>query len=109
MFNTQDILNDLNNYKQQKAKRNIESFIGHLRNNYMKDPEGTAKIYSRDKHLAPFKLFKMGKGDYAIIDGDNNILFRHDDVHVCKVEFVVMLTPHMGGMASDIMSKATGL
>ena len=52
----------------------------------------------------------MKKGDFAIIDkSSEEILFRYNDVDMTKVEFIVRLTPFRGGMATDIMRKATGL
>lgn len=86
MFNYNELYKNMNDRKM----KNLDIFLSCLRNDFIKDIEGTAKIYTRDKELYPYKVVSLKSGRYALIDENKNILFKHDNMHICKVEFIML-------------------
>lgn len=101
MFNINEIID-------KNKKNNLETFFTYLKDDFIKDIEGTAKIYTRDKELYPYKVVRLKSGNYALIDSDENIIFKNEDMHLCKVEFI-MMTSAISHDNFDILNKVMNL
>lgn len=84
MFNTDDILRQLNQHKANK----INTFLEMTKKQFINDVDATAKIYTRDKGQNGYTVCKLKSGTYALVK-NGEIIYRNDDVHLCKVEFIV--------------------
>lgn len=79
----------LNSTKEHK-KNNVNQFIELVKQELLNDVEGTAKIYSRDKGKEGYTVVKLKSGIFAVIDKFKDIIYKHDDVHYCKVECIIL-------------------
>ena len=80
-------------------KNKIDKFIQTVRQMKLDDIEGTAKIYSRDKGKEGYTVVKLKSGTFAVIDKFKDIVYKHDDVHYCKVECLMLQAMKDGSLA----------
>ena len=92
---TEEILNMTNDHKKNK----IDRFIQTVRQMKLDNIEGTAKIYSRDKGKEGYTVVKLTSGMFAVIDRFRDIVYKHEDVHYCKVECLILQSMKDGSLA----------
>lgn len=80
---------EFENMKKTTKKARFDLFILNTRVEFIKDIEGTKKIYTRDKELHPFKVCSLKGGGYALVKHNTEIIYKNKDVHLCKVEFIM--------------------
>ena len=90
-----ELLNMANNHKKNK----IDRFIQTVRQMKLDDIEGTAKIYSRDKGKEGYAVVKLTSGMFAVVDKFKDIVYKHEDVHYCKVECLMLMSIKDGTLA----------
>ena len=83
---TEEILNMFNNHKKNK----IDKFVQTVRQMKLEDIDGTANLYSRDKGKEGYTVVKLTSGMFAVIDKFKDIVYKHEDVHYCKVECLML-------------------
>ena len=87
-------------YAMNAHKKNkIDKFIQTVRQMKLDDIEGTAKIYSRDKGKEGYTVVKLKSGKFAVIDKFKEIVYKHDEVHYCKVECLILQAMKDGSLA----------
>ena len=92
---TEEILNMTNDHKKNK----IDRFIQTVRQMKLDNIEGTAKIYSRDKGKEGYTVVKLTSGMFAVIDRFRDIVYKHEDVHYCKVGCLILQSMKDGSLA----------
>lgn len=93
---TDDLINAMNNRKRDK----INNFINEVKQRYIRDEEMTSKIYTRDKDKYPYKVYKLKSGMFALINNlTQEIYFKNECMHLCKVEFIIKSTIDNGTLA----------
>lgn len=85
-----DVIDEILKMAENRKREKISTFLQYVREGYVKDVDETAKIYTRDKGKNGLRVVKLTSGLYAIVDNQNNIMYKNDDVHLCKVEFIMM-------------------
>ena len=90
-----ELLNMVNDHKKNK----IDRFIQTVRQMKLDDIEGTAKNYSRDKGKEGYTVVKLKSGMFAVIDKFKEIVYKHDEVHYCKVECLILQSMKDGSLA----------
>ena len=80
-------------------KNKIDKFTQTVRQMKLDDIEGTAKIYSRDKGKEGYTVVKLKSGMFAVIDKFKEIVYKHDEVHYCKVECLILQAMKDGSLA----------
>lgn len=90
-----ELLNMCNAHKKNK----IDRFIQTVRQMKLDDIDGTAKIYSRDKGKEGYIVVKLKSGIFAVIDRFKDIVYKHEDVHYCKVECLMLIAIKDGTLA----------
>ena len=88
MFNHEEMMKHQAKRKQEKA----EMFMKLVKDDMMKESdEEIARMYTRDKSLAFFKLCKMKSGKFNIIDKNTSeTYFSSYNLKEAKVEFINM-------------------
>ncbi len=66
-------------------------FIEEARKIWLRDPENVSKIYTRDKGSSNYKVVSLKTGGYALVNGNKDIVFKNEDLHLCKVEWVMLV------------------
>ncbi len=92
---------DFKKIEEETKKAKFDSFQNALRDSFMRDKEMVSKVYSRDKDDFTLKVCSLKNGGYAVVRNKKEILYKNNDVHLCKVEWI-MLTQDMS-MASMLM------
>ena len=80
-------------------KNKIDKFTQTVRQMKLDDIEGVAKIYSRDKGKEGYTVVKLKSGMFAVIDKFKEIVYKHDEVHYCKVECLILQAMKDGSLA----------
>jgi uncharacterized protein YfbU (UPF0304 family) len=92
---TDKLLNMFNNHKKNK----IDRFIKMTKEQFLVDIEETAKIYSRNKGKEGYTVVKLTSGMFAVVDKFKDIVYKHEDVHYCKVECLMLIAIKDGTLA----------
>ncbi len=87
--------NILNNHKKNK----IDKFIQTVRQMKLDDIGGTSRIYSRDKGKEGYTVVKLKSGLFAVADKFKDIVYKHESVHYCKVECLMLISLKDGTLA----------
>jgi hypothetical protein len=90
-----ELLNMCNVHKKNK----IDRFIQTVRQMKLDDIDGTATSYSRNKGKEGYTVVKLKSGIFAVIDGFKDIVYKHEDVHYCKVECLILQSLKDGTLA----------
>lgn len=80
-------------------KNKIDKFVQTVRQMKLDDVDGTAKIYSRDKGKEGYTVVKLKSGMFAVIDKFKEIVYKHSEVHYCKVECLILQAMKDGTLA----------
>lgn len=67
----------------------VNRFMRYVREEFVKKIDDTAVIYTRDKNKYPYKVVKLKSGRFALVDENSSIIFKHETMHMCKVEFIM--------------------
>jgi len=75
---------------EQRKREKFNLFQDELRKSFVRDIEGTNKVYTRDKNKFNLKVCSLKSGSFAVVKDGKDILFKNDDIHLCKVEWIML-------------------
>ena len=85
-----DIIDEILKMGENRKREKISTFLKFVREGFESDVEQTARLYTRDKGKNGLRVVKLSSGMFAVVNVKDEILYKHNDVHQCKVEFLMM-------------------